>query len=154
MEVPNGKEFVDFFEFVENCTRDARANTTAREDWLDVFPALRDWSPVVHLKESLPAEIKLAFHLLKEGRRGIITIATSDAPSLLTEYWIDSLNELVPSHLINIRIPRAGKSVGCINWKMTGLKSVEREMAKKVSGQVASIIRNFALLNVVAQTAC
>jgi hypothetical protein len=147
MELANGNEFFEFFEFVENCNREAGRNTAAREDWLDVFPALRDWSPVLHLKESLPAEIKLAFHLLKEGRRGIITIATSDAPSLLTEYWMDSFNELVPPHLMNIRMPRAGKSVGCINWKMTGLKSVEREMAKKVSGQVASIIRNFALMN-------
>ena len=147
MEVPTGEKFEDFFEFVEHCMREAGGNTTARDDWLNVFPALRDWSPIIHLKESLPAEIKLAFHLLKEGRRGTISIATSETPSLLTEYWVDSFNEVVPFHLMKIRIQRAGKSVGCINWKMTGVKSVDRGMAKKVSEQVASIIGSFTLVN-------
>jgi hypothetical protein len=74
MEVTDGEEFIDFLEFVENWNREVAGNAADREDWLKAFPALRDWSPIVHLKESLPAEIKLAFHLLKEGRRGTIPI--------------------------------------------------------------------------------
>lgn len=136
--------FEEFFQIIQRRAEWLGKTAGSAEEWLEAFPALRSLTGKTSLSgDSLPAEIKLVFHLLRAGYRGHLDIGMSEPPSVMSEYWITSFNEIFPHQFVNVHIPTASKRVGCYPWTIPGVASVDTLMNQKVLKHIEAIIGHF-----------